>query len=112
MGTNTRCDLNLDAGSLLASLQAPGKDSRRGEGREQPLKLVPQMDFKGTLWAAEKGVSDPTAGQARNHEGGPGFNNVLLLALYYPWDTLGHSLPQHGGQPQRPLSYRQQHSPL
>lgn len=63
---NRRCDLNLDTGSLLASLQAPGKGSLHGEGREQPLKLVPRMDFKGTLWAAEKEVPDPTGGQTRN----------------------------------------------
>lgn len=46
-------------GLLLASLQAPEKDSPHGEGRKQPLELVPQMDFKGSLWAAEKGVSGP-----------------------------------------------------
>lgn len=78
--------MNLDAGSLFASLQAPGKGSRRGEGREQPLKLVPQMDFKGTLWAAEKGVSDPTGGQARNHK--MRVDPALIMSV-----TLGSILP-------------------
>lgn len=51
------------------------------------------MDFKGTLWAAEKAVSDPTGGQARNHK--MGVDPALIMCYSWLYTTPGTPLGTH-----------------